>query len=513
MNVTIKPLIYYIQGVCSSGKTHWIIQHMVKGHRYLNKDKRFLFVSPSTPLSKEVHKKLSEKGFKCITINHTSTHSSVGEEILDNLNFYKDKTNICLIITNQGYDSITNYCIEENGFQVIYDESQSKTNWWEFSIDDTIKMGSIFNFARNTGIMTLKKHFQKAHHSIVDPFSDIRNNILNMKRVVYCLPYKNGENIRRYNDNLKRRKWQEITVVSVPKINYFPTNTVILTANTMNCDFYNAYKDKIDVKEIIMDNRIKGKKLKIVCFTDKQINSTSLKKSNREFVRNVFNFVKSDMKRGLIFRNIAEKQAKNDGMFYYPNMSEPIKLPPINEKWIDIPSNVIGQNAYNDHHAIFLLGTLNPPNKIFKELREREGKTKEEYYYTTVIETYHQMIMRTSLRDPECTERVTAYVIDKDTAELLQYKFSSEYDMDVEIEYKEEFDTVSGVKQDYLKDGLDDNEYNRIAYLVKKAVNGKIKDKDSEFEILRLSKNGKIKSDPRILEIDRQHELLTGEKI
>lgn len=510
-----KLRIIRIGGPCASGKTRYVIQ-LIQTSKLIDEHRKILFVSPSLPLCNEIYTRLAHTNMKCQLINsETSSYNqnSVGQDIIDSLDFYKDQKNVCVIITAQSYDSIPNSSIEGNGFQVVYDESPSKSQYFELILDRHEEMGAIFNFSKNHGRLSLKTKYRTAHDSIKPPFNDIRNHTLNNKRDVYPIPNSKGENFTKYK--VGQKNYQSILVKSLPKLNYFPDRTIILTADKNNCDYHNMYHDQIETKEIIMDNRIKNKKAKIHCFQNKTINSTSFKKNHKDFVMRVFNHVKHDMKKGLIFRNKAEKTVDDNGNMYYPTTNEPFKLPELNKGWIDIPANIHGVNAYSNLHGIFLLGTLNPPPRILKSLREDRGMSASGLYKSTVVETYHQMVMRTSLRDPECDETVNIYMIDKETAEYLKETLEYYYDMDVEIIYHKDFDSIEerNEKNTFMKDAMEDSDYQRCCTIVRKANRGKIKNKEYELEILRLSNNGKNKSNPEILKLDEEHRMMTGEKL
>ena len=482
-----QKTIIYPQGVPSSGKTHNMPLHMQENRLEWNTHNNWTVHAISVALAEtEIKPVLENAGYTTILIyKKPDNKKSVGRQIAEAVSKYQNESNVALVIQHQAFDIICNTLIDEK-FQCLQDEGSGLERTLNIESDKEHRFEDYFKIEEGTlNKLELTEKGKNSHTALNEDFLELRHLIQNGKRENFVVLNKDGEmSVLADHDG---KDVLEMEIWSVPTVDYYNDGTIILTSDKENDQYHQRFKDQINIKEKIMKSRIDGSNRNVIihAVTDKNKNTRSFRDNNKTFMNEVYKDLKKNVKKSLVFVNEKDEHKIKD------------------TNWITVPTNVHGLNCYKDHHNIILLGSRNDSPNIIKMKEQKTGMDSEEQYRTGPCETFFQMIMRTSLREPTATEDVHVYLLDMYTAKILKEILEDAYGFNVEIKFNDKFNHLASVKNNTIEK-LPPKQRRRAKTLANKAQAGTIKYPQVCMKILALSKISK--SHRGIIKIDEEYK-------
>lgn len=478
----INKTTYEVNGPCGSGKTYYLVNHMEQFKAPWNSSQKYIISAISVNLGKyEIAPLLQMHGFKTLLINSSENPNiSVARQLAEVIKEFENDTRVALIITHQAYDTFDNKIFDKK-YQILQDEGAGLEK--EVKVPFDSEHDPLEYFSINAEYeLSLTEKGQQSHTFPRQEFIDVRNYCNNNKRYNRVVTDDDGNYL--FKGKMNGKDITFFTCISKPTYDYYPDHSIIISASGQSCEYKRLYGEKLDIKGVTMASRIKEKTVKIHCFTDKTRNSENLRKSHPDFFTKVREWMFDNVKKSLVFANTNEEKLFED-------------------KWTIIPVNVHGSNQYSDYHNIVIYGSLNSSTQVIKYKREKEGIEADDHYKNKACEHFYQMLFRTSLRNPNTSEPVNIYLIDKDTAEFIKERIQRDFpDFNIEIVFHSQFQDVIKVRR-HNHNPLSKKEHNRKNHLIRKAEQGKIKYPHVAAAIIGYSRTHKWRE---ILQIDAEYQ-------
>lgn len=491
-----KKKITLVSGPCGSGKTYSLPSIMEKYRASWNNHNRWLVGSISLKLADEIEFILTNNGYKAIPIHSEAIQESddinnhdpsVVRAIIEQMAQIDDseEKDIVIIITHVSYDILKNDL--RKGWQYACDESAGLDKIINMISDKAGPPSEYFEIA-DGGELKLTKKGVDSHATPNKEILEVRQYCMNKKRTNILIEDEERDN---------KIKW---SILSVPSYEYFQDGDIILNAGKNTCQYISKYEKMLDLEHMNMNSRIKNKKVELYYFNDKVRNSRYFRdnRKNREYIKRVRSWMIENCEASLYYLNISDRE---DGFFDHFKTAD----------WKSLNLNIRGSNQYKKYNSIILWGTNNSPTSIMNRKEIEYGISPDDQYRNEQCEIYHQMIMRTSLRDPSSDETVKIYMHDHHTAEIMKEILEDNYDFDIEMIFIRDFNNLAhGRHNSNIK--ISKAERRRCQTLIKKATEGRLDHLPKiAAKIIAYSKISK--SHRGILDLDKKHIEKTGKKL
>jgi hypothetical protein len=419
-----QPKVYYVSAPCSHGKTYQVRQQIEAN--YLNRNQ--LYLANSMRLITETDEELRAKRLPVKVIT-SETSSSVKKRIIDHCKFAPESDEI-LLMTHQAF-ALEPFIARPKNWDVYIDEYPQVIQFHFFSLPQTYTTltdhiqvedycNTLYRIRRKDSLRQVidsgfcddtHKTFQKLFW---DLNSGIRDVFVDKESWIQVL--KNEPSLTNPG---------KFHFVSVFNINYFGefNSLTILGANFTDSLIYHLFKEKVDFRlhpgivctprpEIIpISQRAKIKYL----LEPKYSKSLGSKKHPSKDIS-----IADGMEQ--IVRDVV-----GDRSFIYAVNKDRENRTCLKDmgNGKNVPVVSMGVNCFDDIHAAYFGAALNFKPAQYRMLKAL-GLSSHVIRTAMGHEAAYQMVMRTSLRDPNSTHEVLVIVTDRSTAERLQQLFETE---------------------------------------------------------------------------------------
>lgn len=389
--MTIYRRLKYISADCGAGKTHALIQQI------LRTDDRYIIVHGTLQLVEQTHEALG-------TVSKMITSRSCTESVEKDLHtFLLNSTHRALIITDKAFMRITDL---------------SLLRQWRIYLDDVV------NFHTFNVINTEKKF--EVEHQLFQDFDELSDQYLTAKSVtefnddlVQAMSTKFGF-IQDYDDfvmnsnffdkigkvgnqDVYSNECKQLTILAWVDIAKYSHLDITFMANKFEESL--IYKGNLNLFEEVKLTGMRERalpvreRLKVYYFSEERFTRTYRDK-NPEALPKVAMWINSNM--------------DASGYFYTTNLESKGIL---KGKYIDPISR--GMNTFQDYTKCVWLASMKPSPVETKKLELMFSITREEVVQARERENLYQFINRSNLRNYSSTSMIEVYVFDKEQAQSL----------------------------------------------------------------------------------------------
>lgn len=389
--MTIYKKLKYISADCGAGKTHALIQQI------LRTDDRYIVVQGTLQLVEQTHNELG-------TVSKMITSRNCTESVEKDIHkFLLNPTSRVLVITDKAFINIKDLTLLRQ---------------WKVFLDDVV------NFHTFNVINTEKKF--EVEHQLFQEFDELSDQYLTAKSVtefnddlVQAMSTKFGF-IQDYdhflmnsnfftkigkvsNQDVYSNECKQLTILAWVDIAKYSNLDITFMANKFEESLIykgnpNLFKE---VKLTGMRERTVpvSERLKVYYFSEERFTRTYRDK-NPEALPKVAEWINSNM---------------DASEYFYTTNSDSKGI--LNGKYIDPISR--GMNTYQDYTKCVWLASMKPSPVETKQLELMFSLTRDEVVQARERENLYQFINRSNLRDYNSTSMIEVYVFDKEQAESL----------------------------------------------------------------------------------------------
>ncbi len=412
-------VIRYVSAPCSTGKTHATCRY-IADNKYV---RNHLYVAPSLKLLNETKATLQNMGVEAEIISSKTHPNCVRRAIVEFFKSTLDCNHVLLVTWNAFID--LPYFNPDSYWQVIVDEVPQVDDFYRrmlprnyafltehLQVFPTHHASLSLVKAKSTG--GLKRLLDGPLDDVHELFRSLFRDVLSSNKSVY-VDTESWHRVAEINDVSDQHEENTIYFLSMLKPDPL-FGTVLLGANLEDSVLYHWFKQLgvqfIEEKGITCELRQipadLGERVRISYFIPGRHMSKSLSAKEAKDGGTLI-----DRMDELALREFGDEQ-----FVYISNNDRSSDL--IDNAPNATPAPVVsnGLNSLQDHHNIYFSASLNRENKHFSMLKS-VGLASELVHKSTAHETCYQGVMRTSLRNPDSTEKVQAIVPDQFTAERL----------------------------------------------------------------------------------------------
>lgn len=389
--MTIYSRLKYISSDCGSGKTHALIQQI------LRTDDRYIIVQGTLQLVEQTHRDLGSVS-KMIT-----SRSCTGSVEKDLHTFLLNPTHRVLIITDKAFMRITDL---------------SLLRQWRIYLDDVVSFHT-FN------VINTEKKFE-VEHQLFHNFEKLSDQYLTAKSVtefnddlVQAMSTKFGF-IQDYdhfvmnsnfftkigkvsNQDVYSNECKQLTILAWVDIAKYSNLDITFMANKFEESL--IYKGNSNLfEEVKLTGMLErtvpvSDRLKVYYFSEERFTRTYRDK-NPEALPKVAEWINSNL---------------NASEYFYTTNSDSKGI--LNGKYIDPVSR--GMNTFQNYTKCVWLASMKPSPVETKQLELMFTLTRDEVVQARERENLYQFINRSNLRDYSSTSIIEVYVFDKEQAQSL----------------------------------------------------------------------------------------------
>ncbi len=413
-------IIRFVSAPCSSGKTHAACKYIADRQTSTN----HLYVAPSIDLLNQTLKQLGNAGVDAYVITSETSPKHVKGDIIRYLKATPDNDGAVLLITWSAYINLPYFHRREN-WQIIIDEVPQVDCFYPLMLPHsnkllaehlqpfpTHKRGLCIVKPKNP--YKLKQVLDSVHDDVREVFRPLFKDVLSVNKEVY-VDAESWDRIVERQDISTQHEQNVVFFLSMLRPNPF-AETILLGANVEDSMLFPWFRQKgvrFEVEKGIADNLRTspsdlGDRLRISHFI-----------SDRNFSKHVGK--KEALDGGTVIDkmdSLALEAFGEEPFLYVSNNDRDFEIlsNAPNAKKISVVSH--GLNSLQDHHNIYFAAALNRQPKHFAMLRSL-GLAPEVVHRATAHEAVYQVSMRTSLRNPELTQKVHVIVPDQASAKRL----------------------------------------------------------------------------------------------
>ena len=414
-----EKVIHYVSAPCSTGKTYAACRY-ISENQYVG---NHLYIAPSLRLFNEVNTLLQGMGVQAKVITSETHPKCVKRAIIEFLKSALDCGHVLLITWNAFID--LPYFNRRDNWKIVVDELPQVDSFYRMMLPrnygfisehlevfPTHYAGLSLVKAKKTG--RLKRLLDAPLDEVHELFRALFRDVLSSNKSVY-VDTESWHRVVELNDVSDQHEKNTIYFLSMLKPDPL-IGTVLLGANLEDSMLFRWFKEQgvRFTEENGIARKLRktpedlGERIRISYFiTGRHMSKTLSAKEAKDG--------------GILIDRMDElawEQFGDEQFVYISNNDRSSDL--IDNAPNATPAPVVsnGLNSLQDHHNIYFSASLNREPKHFSMLKS-VGLTSELVHKSTAHETCYQGVMRTSLRNPDSTEKVHAIVPDQPTAERL----------------------------------------------------------------------------------------------
>ncbi|MDP1615436.1 MAG: DEAD/DEAH box helicase family protein [Methylococcales bacterium] len=470
-----KYKIGFVDGLCGAGKTFSIATYLKE-----NNITRCLIAVPSIKLANQINETLQSASIKNILNIHSETTESTVSDIeksINNINdeCISDEQYSSVIVCTQKAFSMLKCFPEKSKWTLIIDEIPTVDSYIELTlpynnklladyvdIDESFVLPDVYRLKIKNQIVAKEKitgNHDEAYALVKPIISDLMDGCVvvtdksNWNKIVIRNEITSDRECKTAHGNTLNKIY--ILSMQQPTKYIGFKRTIIMGANFQNSILHKYWSEhcKIEFKEFNLitkllrynkyqnGHRLHIKYLQESNYTDYQANQE--KDGETLEIRHAKKVV--DLLKGQKFVFVANKNSVVGGILK-SNLSE------------NMPVICHGRNDWDTFHNVYFSAALNKSLMNIK-LLNAIGIDHAFIQRSQMHEIAHQGIMRTSMRRPDATEIVTAYVVDKATAESIARLFDGC-----------SFGAVDGVLRKVVKSQAEHNKKSKLKKIIDQGV-------------------------------------------
>ncbi len=417
--VSRKGEVRFVSAPCSTGKTRAACKYIATHHTKTN----CLYVAPSLKLLNETACQIENIGIKATVISSETHPKRVKSAVIELLNSSLDCGHVLLITWNCYVD--LPYFNRKADWEIIIDEVPQLDRFYRLMLPhnyefltDQLKVFPtkypevLVVSARKPG--HLKTVLDGPRDDVHEVFRPLYRDVLSGNKDVY-VDARSWYQVAEVHEVSERHEDNTVYFLSMLKPDPL-VGAILLGANLKDSMLYLWFRQQgiefAEEKSIAAGLRSLpsdlGKRIRISYFIPGRNMSKALSRTEAIGGGNLIDRMDE----------LAAKEFGGEPAIYIANNDRDSKILENAPKMIQVPVVSNGLNSLQDYQNIYFSASLNREPKHFAMLKSL-GFSSEVVHQATAHETCYQAVMRTSLRNPECTAEVHAIVPDSYSAKRL----------------------------------------------------------------------------------------------
>lgn len=445
--------ISFLDAPCGSGKTYSVIQKISKEQDWT----RSIIAVPSIDLANQISRDLKKQGVEPFNINsRTHPNKSVQGEIQKAIKECNEREFGCIIITHNAFFNLDQNVIanSKDEWDLYFDEAPQIDHFYKPAIPRSFSIIAEMiepSHEINGKYWAIKIKNQQKLQDFVDSYEYAMDTA---EKEIYPLL---RQILDGYHVSVNKEQWDKVEAKKIEEDAYdknherqsknaiafctrLPSDrflgyrsSTIMAANFRYSMCYRAF-ERNDLVEWVENEELRqnlryskhenGKYLEIIPLSEKRASKTRFYSKDKDTgelnIQEYINRASAEIgERKTLFQInngiqwIHSSEADETG-------TNEIVIP---DNWKNIPVIVHGLNRFQSYSDIVLLSAFNRCPELIATLEAVDCIDPKELARITSHEIAQQTVNRTSIRNPESTQKVRAYMPDEASAETLASMF------------------------------------------------------------------------------------------